>query len=120
MQTAKAHSAQTKTNSVFDDWISLVTPFSSGANHFDQIIVSQRRNYEAITKVAQLATESLNTVFHRQVEIADALARGGADGLTGLRELSDILTKANAEAGDLLAKRIGEGLTELRTAFAAA
>jgi phasin family protein len=109
---------------------------------------SHWRNFEAITQVTQLATESLNAVLRRQIEIVNSLAhdstgsvrqlastaapeermvlqadlaKAGFDkGLTNLREMSEILVKANAEAGDVLAKRVGETLTELKTAFAAA
>jgi len=148
MPTAKEHFVPTKLNSVFDEWSKMITPFSPTSVHFDQLMTSHRRNYEAITKVAQLTTECLNTVFHRQMEFVAALAQDSANGvqqlvsagapkekialqadlakagfekgLTNLREVSDILVKTNADAGDLLAKSVGESLTEVKTAFASA
>jgi phasin family protein len=141
-------SAKTTPNSFFDGWLKLVTPFSPNSKHFSQMCTFHWRSLEATTQVTQLATESLNAVLHRQIEIVNSLARDSADsvrqltsteapeerivlqadlvkagfdkGLTNLRQMSDILVKANAEAGDVLAKRVGESLAELKTAFAAA
>jgi phasin family protein len=132
----------------FTDVAKLFTPFSIPALPVDHIVALQRRNVEAVTAATQIAAESWLTIYRRQVEIltqtvteganglrhlwspgapdekfaqhADAVKTSFEKGVTNLREASDIFTKANAEAGDLLAKRVTESLTELKNAVTAA
>jgi len=79
--------------------------------------------------VAALAQDSANGVQQlvsagapkEKIALQADLAKAGFEkGLTNLREVSDILVKTNADAGDLLAKSVGESLTEVKTAFASA
>jgi len=148
MPTEKGNSTPTENNTIFNDFTKLFFQFPATGIRIDQLITSHRRNYEAITRATQLAAESLNTVFHRQVAIAGQAAEDGADGirrlmsagapkdqvalqadlmkvafekgLANFREVSDILAKANADTTSLLAKRVGEGLSELKGAVAEA
>ena len=135
----------TNTQSVFDTVTSLFTQSPVAAVGFDHLIAAQRRNYETIAKVSQLAAESLNTVLHHQVAIAGRVAEDSSNGfrqllssgtnqerlalhtdfakstfeksVTAFREVSDILGKANVEATNLLTKRVSDGFAELQGAF---
>jgi len=145
MPTAKEHSVPTKIESAFDDWRKMITPFSPTNTHLEQLITAQRRNYDAMTKVARLTTECLGSVLHCQIELVAAWTRDSANGvqqlasagapterlalqadlakaglekgLINLREVSEIVVKTTTEASDLLAKSVGDSLVEIKTAF---
>ena len=113
----------------------------------EALMESQRRNVEAVTKANQIAFEGAQAVMQRQVEIlrdtldgttkavqtlsttgkpediwaqqAEFLKEAYEHGLANLRELTDLSTKANSEAADLLTHRVAEGLGELKGAFKA-
>jgi len=108
----------------------------------EAVLASQRKNIEALTQANQLAVEGVQAVARRQAEIAreaideasslmreiaqpgapevrvaknaDLLKQGFERGLANARELSLLLTKANTEAFDVVAKRVAEGLEEIR------
>jgi phasin family protein len=114
-------------------------------NGLDRLVASQRQNYDTMTKVAQLTAESFNIVLHRQFAFAGLVAEDGSNGvrqwlsagtnqeritlhtdlakttlekgLAAVREVSDLIGKANAEAVDLVTKRVAEGLTEWQGAL---
>jgi phasin family protein len=130
------------------DFFNLFTSFPIQVLPVDHIVSVQRRNVEAVTVATQIAAESWMTVYRRQVEIltqtvteraagfqhfwapgardekfaqhADAVKTSFEKGVANLREASGILAKANAEVGDLLAKRVTESLTEMKDAVAKA
>src|SRR5579859_1213197 len=79
MQPSKESTAPapSKAKSLFDDWTKLISQFSSPQLRLDQLIASQQRNYEAMNKVAELAAESMNTVFRRQLDAVDSLTKDG-------------------------------------------
>jgi phasin family protein len=111
------------------------------------LMESQRRNVEAVTKANQVAFEGAQAVMQRQVEIlrdtldgttkavqtlsttgkpediwaqqAEFLKEVYVHGLANLRELTELSTKANNEAADLLTHRVADGLGELKGAFKA-
>lgn len=111
----------------------------------ETIVSSQRRNIEAVTEANKLAYEGLQAVVKRQGEILrqtleevataakDISEPGNPQGkaakqteltkeafertLGNLRELSEMIAKANAEACDLLNKRYTQSLDEIRDAF---
>jgi phasin family protein len=148
MPTQKGNSSPTENNSVFNDFTKLMFQFPATGIRIDQLITSQRRNYETIARATQLTAESLNTVFRRQVAIAGQVAEDGANGirqlmsagapkdqvalqadlmktalekgLANFREVSDILVKANADTAHLLTERVSESLSELKGAVAEA
>lgn len=94
--------------------------------------------------MAALVTESMSTVFQHQVDAAGALAKDGLSvlnrivetatpkeklviqtewtknrletGISNLRHLSSIVTAANLEAGNVLAKRLNEAFEEFSPA----
>jgi phasin family protein len=111
------------------------------------LIESQQRNVEAMTKVNQIAFDGFQAVMQRQAEIlretldettkavqsfsktdkpediwakqADLLKESYEHGLSNLRELTALSTKANTQAADLLSHRVADGLGELKGAFKA-
>jgi phasin family protein len=110
------------------------------------LIETQRRNMEAVTKANQVAFEGAQAVMQRQVEIlretmdettkavrelsssdkpediwakqAELLKESYEHGLANLRELTELSTRANVEAADLLTHRVTDTLDELKGAFA--
>lgn len=111
----------------------------------DNLISSQRKNIEAVTQANKVAYEGLQAVMKRQAEILrqtlDEVAQVGKDivepgspqdkaakqaelakdaferALGNMRELSEMVAKANSEAFDLLNKRFTQNLDEVRDAF---
>ena len=109
----------------------------------ETVLASQRKNVEALTQANQLAAEGLQAVVKRQVEIAkeaieeastllrditkpsapedriaknaDLLKQAFEKGLAHARELTGTLAKGNAEAFDVITKRVSEGLDEIKT-----
>jgi phasin family protein len=108
----------------------------------EAFLASQRKNLEALTQANQLAVEGVQAVARRQVEIArqaveeastlmrdltqpgapeDRLAKNAEvakqayeKGLANLREIAELVTKANSEALGVINKRVAEGLDEIR------
>jgi phasin family protein len=111
----------------------------------DAVVATQRKNIEALTQANQLAIEGVQAVARRQVEIArqaleefssyvrelsaptspeDRIAKQAElskqaieKGVANARELTEMVTKANTEAFNVINKRVTEGLEEVR-AFA--
>lgn len=111
----------------------------------DSLVTSQRKNIEALTQANKLAYDGLQAVVKRQVEIlrqtVDEVAQVTKDiaepgnpqdkaakqtelakeaferSLSNLRELSEMIAKANTEAFDLLNKRFTQNMDELRDAL---
>lgn len=112
----------------------------------DAMIAAQRKNIEVMTAANQVAFEGVQTIAKRQVEFArkaaeelsqvakemtaagtpeDKMARQAAiaketfeSAVANLRELSGIAQKANAEAVELISKRVAENLEEVKSALA--
>jgi phasin family protein len=110
----------------------------------DTLVSSQRKNIEALTQANKLAYDGLQAVVKRQVEIlrqtVDEVAQATKDiaepgspqdkvakqteiakeaferSLSNLRELAEMVAKANNEAFDLLNKRFTQNLDEIRDA----
>ncbi len=109
----------------------------------DAVVASQRKNIEALTQANQLAVEGAQALIRRQVEIArqamdefssavkeivqpngsheDRLVKNAEisklameKGLANARELTELVAKANAEAFNVLSKRVSEGFDEVR------
>ncbi|MBC7906604.1 MAG: phasin family protein [Rhodospirillaceae bacterium] len=114
----------------------------------DTLVTSQRKNIEALTQANKLAYDGLQAVVKRQVEIlrqtVDEVAQVAKDisepgspqdkaakqteiakdaferSLGNMRELAEMIAKANSEAFDLLNKRFTQNLDEVRDLFKAA
>jgi phasin family protein len=108
----------------------------------ESVISIQRKNIEALTQANQLAVEGVQAVTRRQVEIAreafegasaafrdmtqpsapeDRIARNAEfakqafeKGIANAREIAELVTKANAEAFEVISKRVSESLDEIR------
>ena len=108
----------------------------------ESLIALQRKNLEAVTQANQLAVEGVQAVARRQVEIArqtvdDASAafrdivqpaapeerfaknaelakQAFEKTLANAKELAELVAKANAEAFNVLTKRVTESFDELR------
>ena len=127
----------------FFDVSKVMSEFRMPGIDFEAVAASQRKNIEALTQANQLAVEGVQAVVRRQVEIArqameefssmfrdfvqpngspeDRLAKQAEyskqaleKGLTNARELTELMTKANTEAFNVLNKRVTEGLDEVR------
>jgi phasin family protein len=127
----------------FFDVTKVMSDFRMPGIDFEAVAASQRKNIEALTQANQLAVEGAQAVVRRQVEIArqameefstmfrdfvqpngspeDRLAKQAEyskqaleKGLSNARELTELMTKANTEAFNVLNKRVTEGLDEVR------
>lgn len=111
----------------------------------DSLVSSQRKNIEALTQANKLAFDGLQAVVKRQAEIlrqaideatqaTKDIAEPGSPqdkaakqtelakevferSLSNMRELSEMIAKANSEAFDLLNKRFTQSLEEARDVF---
>jgi phasin family protein len=116
--------------------------FSFPAFNVEAVMAAQRKNVEALTQANQLAIEGVQAFARRQVEIAREALDGAPalfrelsqpaapqerfaknaeiakatfeKNLATARELSELVTKANAEAFNVITKRVTESLEELR------
>jgi phasin family protein len=106
-------------------------------------VASQRKNIEALTQANQLAVEGVQALMRRQVEITrqavedfsamfrDFVQPNGTPedrivkqaeysklalekGLSNAKELTELVTKANTEAFNVINKRVTESLDEVR------
>jgi phasin family protein len=108
----------------------------------DSLVAAQRKNLEAVTQANQLAVEGARAFARRQVEIArqavdeastalrdltqpvaadERLAKNAElakhayeKTMTNARELTELVAKANAEAFNVIHKRVAEGFEEIR------
>jgi phasin family protein len=129
---------------VKSDFSKLFMQFPVGGLRVEYFIASQQKNYDAFTKATQLAAESWGLVINRQAELARKAAEDSSNtvrqlfngaapqeklalqadfvkdsfekGVAGFREVSDLIVKANTEAADVIAKRVTEGLAEIKGA----
>lgn len=110
----------------------------------DQLLAAQRKNIEALTAANQLAFEGMQAVLRRQTEIlrqsmeqassmvTELMAAGAPEekvaknaelakvafekALANMRELAEMVAKSNAEAAEVISKRVSESLDELKAA----
>lgn len=108
----------------------------------EAMMAAQRKNVEAFTQANQLAIEGAQALARRQVELArealeeatslfKELSQPGAPqdklvknteiakttfekGLATAKELTELMTKANTEAFNVLTKRVAESFEEMR------
>ena len=117
--------------------------FNSAGVDVEALVATQRKNIEALTQANQLAVESAQAVLRRQLEIGreaadevaslmrdmtqlsaspeDRIAKQTAlskqafeKGVANAREIASLVSKANAEAFDVISKRVTESLDEVR------
>ena len=128
---------------VFFDVRRLMSEWKMPSFDLEAVAQCQRRNIEALTQANQLALEGTQAWMRRNLELArqsveefqamlsefakpngsmeDRLARQAEysktaieKGLANIRDLTDLVTKANAEAVNVIAKRVKESFDEVR------
>lgn len=131
------------TNPFLDlDVTKLMSDFKVPGVDMEVVVSTQRKNVEALTKANQLALEGFQAVARRQAEIVrqgfheasslmrdlissktqedrvavqtDAAKKVMETALVNARELAELVTKAQNEAFDVLNKRVGESIDEVR------
>jgi len=109
----------------------------------ETVVAMQRKNIEALTQANQLAIEGAQAVLRHQLEMTRRSMEEFSDMVTSLflpngsmeervakqtefsktaleksmanaREVTDLMTKANTEAFNVLSRRVAESLEELR------
>ena len=127
----------------FFDVSKVMADFRLPGVDLEAVAASQRKNIEALTQANQLAVEGVQAVVRRQAAIArqameefssmfrdfvqptaspeDRIAKQAEfskqaleKGISNARELTELMTKANTEAFNVLNKRVSETLDEVR------
>ncbi|MGE5505758.1 MAG: phasin family protein [Actinomycetota bacterium] len=138
--------AKQPADQIFDfDVTKYLAEFKVPGLDVDSFVSSQRRNIEALTKANRLAYDGLQAVMKRQTEILrqtmDEVAQAGKEmsepgtahdkaarqaelakdaferALSNMREMSEMVAKANSEAFDLLNNRFSQVMDEMREAL---
>ena len=136
----------TPSNPFFEnDFTKMFSEFKIPGMDMQSLVATQRRNIEAVQTANQLAIEGVQAVVRRQSEIMrqmveesstvlrEMMTSGAPEqkiaqqtelvksafekALGNLRELTEMVAKSNTEAADVLTKRIGESLTELKSSL---
>ena len=130
----------------FTDLTKMMKDYQIPGVDWKELMASQQKNLEALTKANQVLFEGAQAVVQREVEIlqkamqefAEAsreLMQEGDAGvqaqkrlelaktsfetaLQNMRELADLATRSNREALDLINRRAMESLEEIRSAMA--
>ena len=137
-----ANTTSTTKNGLFDV-TKIMGDFRVPGVDLEAAVASQRKNIEALTQANQLAVEGVQAVMRRQVEITrqamedfsamfrDFVQPNGSPedrfakqaeyskhaiekGLSNAKELTELVTKANTEAFNVINKRVTESLDEVR------
>jgi phasin family protein len=140
---ANTTAAATATKNGFFDVTKVMADFKVPGVDVEALVASQRKNMEALTQANQLAVEGVQAVLRRQTEIArtaieefssmfrdfvqpngspeDKIAKQAEYSkvalekvLANARELTELVTKANTEAFNVINKRVTETLEEVR------
>lgn len=125
----------------------LISEFKVPGIDVDGLMAAQRKNIEAVTAANKVAFEGMQAVATRQAEIlrqtmqemssvmsdlmsagtpeervakqADLAKQAFEKALANMREIAEMITKANTEAADLINKRISATLDELKVVASA-
>jgi phasin family protein len=136
--------APTDLASVMDQFSSLMQGFKVPGVNMDEILSAQRKNMEACTRAAKIASEAANAVGRRQVELmsqalteatslmqgynpsarpeevlarhAELAKKAFETSLTNARELAEMVGKSTEEAFQIVQRRVTEGLDEIHRA----
>ena len=126
------------------DITKILADFKIPGVDFEPMIAAQRKNIEALTEANNLVVAGIQAVIKRQAEIlqasmeeartvaSDIMVPGAPEAklakqaevvqtafqaaLGNMKELADIVTKSNTEAGNVISKRVTEGLDEIKAA----
>jgi phasin family protein len=142
MAAANTTSTTTTKNGLFDV-TKIMGDFRVPGIDMEAAVASQRKNIEALTQANQLAVEGVQALMRRQVEITrqamedfsamfrDFVQPNGSPedrfakqaeyskhaiekSLSNAKELTELVTKANTEAFNVINKRVTESLDEVR------
>lgn len=114
----------------------------------EALLAAQRRNIEALTKANQLAAEGVQAVMKRQAEIlrqsmeeasrmmGEIAKAGGPErqavkqaevaktafetAISNMKEIADLMTRANQDTFAVINKRVAESMEEVRAVMAKA
>lgn len=132
------------TNPFLDiDFSKMLADFKVPGVDVDQLMASQKKNIDAVTKANQVAFEGAQAVARRQADIlratmeevqkvtqdlmattspqdrmtkqAEVAKTAFETSLKNMKELADMMAKSNNEAFDLINKRMGEMMEEVQT-----
>lgn len=135
-----------KANPFFDvDFSKILSDFKVPGVDVEAVLATQRKNIEALTAANQLAFEGVQALVRRQSEILrqsleqashllqEVLAAGTPEekvakqaellkaaferALVNAKELTELMTKSNHEASEVISKRVSESLEELKEQF---
>ena len=126
------------------DITKMLADFKVPGVDFEPMLAAQRKNIEALTEANQLVIAGVQAVMKRQAEIlqasmeqakavaAEIMVPGSPEdklakqaevvqtafqgALGNMKELADIVTKSNTEAGNVISKRVSESLDEIKAA----
>ena len=124
----------------------LMNEFKMPGVNMEQVVASQRRNLEALTAANQLAMQGFQAVTRRQAEILkqtleqtsvamrEVMAAGSPEdkaarqtelakeaferAIANMRELAEMVSKAQTEANEVITKRVTESLDEMKDLLA--
>jgi phasin family protein len=142
IKMAAANTTGTTKNGLFDV-TKIMGDFRVPGVDLEAAVASQRKNIEALTQANQLAVEGVQALMRRQVEITrqamedfsamfrDFVQPNGSPedrfakqaeyskhaiekSLSNAKELTELVTKANTEAFNVINKRVTESLDEVR------
>ncbi len=127
-----------------NDITKMLADFKVPGLDVEPMIAAQKKNIEALTEANQLVFAGVQAVMKRQAEILQASleqARAVASeimvpgspeakvakqaevvqtafqaALANMKELADLVTKSNTEAGNVISKRVTESLEEIKAA----
>jgi phasin family protein len=140
---AAANTTSTTTKTGLFDVTKIMGDFRVPGIDMEAAVASQRKNIEALTQANQLAVEGVQALMRRQVEITrqamedfsamfrDFVQPNGSPedrfakqaeyskhaiekSLSNAKELTELVTKANTEAFNVINKRVTESLDEVR------
>jgi len=128
------------------DFSKLLNDFKVPGVDLDSLVATQRKNIEAVTAANQLAFEGMQAVARRQMEILketmdeansvmrQAMTQGAPEdkmskqaelskaafekALANMRELAEMVAKANREAAEVISKRVTASIDELKQVMA--
>jgi phasin family protein len=119
----------------FLDFTKLMGQYKLPGVDFAALVERERKNIEALTKANKIAFEGWQALVRRQAEIlqetmtqaiadarkqdaakarADLAKQGFEKALGNMRELAEMATKSQREAFDVLRKRLGENMEDIR------
>ncbi len=135
-----------QTNPFGADFTKLFADFKVPGLDTEAMLALHRKNMEALTSANQAAVDGVQAVLRRQTDLIrqsmeevskslrDAMNQGAPEeklakqaeqakhifesSIANLREMSDMLSKSNQEAADIIAKRISTALEDLKNGLA--